>query len=70
MRRRLSLMILVVFVLLGFIVSMRYLPRGTREASAVSGDSTALVDSAVERERRAGDTTCFASRIGLPCDPR
>ena len=74
MRRRLSLALLAVFVILGVIASMRSLSPRTRAASivapAASGDTIARVDSAAESEPRNADTLCLASRIGLPCDPR
>ena len=74
MRRRLSLALLVMFVVLAVVVSTRYLsPRNqaTRKvASAGERDSLARLDSARADARQSADTMCFASRLFLPCDPR
>jgi type II secretory pathway pseudopilin PulG len=75
MRRRLSLALLAVFVVLAVVVSTRYLsPRNqaTRKvASAAQRDSLARLDSAARADaRQSADTMCFASRLFLPCDPR
>jgi len=76
MRRRLSLALLAVLVVLAVVVSTRYLsPRNrvTRRVTpaGVSRDSLARLDSAAQADaREAIDTMCFASRFGLPCDPR
>ena len=76
MKRRLSIAVLTVLVMLAVVVSTLYLAPGGRAfrngASAVSRqDTAAATDSAAEaRSRQEADTMCFASRIGLPCDPR
>ena len=76
MRRRFSLALLAVLVVLAVVVSTRYLLPGTRGSHRVastgaSPDSLARLDSAARADARAdADTMCFASRIGLPCDPR
>ena len=76
MRRRFSLALLAVLVVLAVVVSTRYRSAGTRTGGRVTAarstrDSLARADSAAEADaRRSADTLCFASRIFLPCDPR
>ena len=76
MRRRLSLALLAVLVVLAVVVSTRYLSprnRGMHQVASTSAarDSLATLDSAARADaRQEADTMCFASRIGLPCDPR
>jgi uncharacterized protein YpmS len=76
MRRRLTLALLAVIVVLAVVVSTRYLSprnRGTHQVASTSAsrDSLARLDSAARAEaRQEADTMCFASRIGIPCDPR
>ncbi len=76
MRRRLSLALLAVLVVLAVVVSTRYRsPRnqaGPRVAAAgAPRDSLPRADSAAESDvRPSADTMCFASRLFLPCDPR
>jgi hypothetical protein len=55
MRRRLSLALLAVLVVLAVVVSTRY--RAPR-------------NQAGQRVTASADTMCFASRLFLPCDPR
>lgn len=74
MRRRLSLTLLA-FLLIVAVVSQQYLShrtRARRDASAgTRRDSLGRLDSASRADSvQAADTLCFASRIGLPCDPR
>ena len=76
MRRRISLALLAVVVVIAIIVSTRYLllrnQAGRRIATAGQPrDSAARLDSAAQADARLEtDTMCLASRIGLPCDPR
>jgi hypothetical protein len=76
MRRRLSLALFAVLVILAVVVSIRYLsPRNKAArrlaAAGVPRDSIARLDSAAQADlRESVDTMCFAARIGLPCDPR
>jgi hypothetical protein len=76
MRRRLSLVLVAVLVVLAVVVSARYLSLRTRSADRIAStgparDSLARLDSAARADaRQEADTMCFASRIGLPCDPR
>ena len=75
MRRRLSLALLTVLVVFAVIMSTRYLSsrnQARRVASAgAPRDTLAEQDSAARADaRQSADTMCFASRIGLPCDPR
>jgi hypothetical protein len=76
MRRRLSLVLLAVVVVVAIVTSARYMsPEGkaARRAAAlgVSVDSLARLDSARRADfHQEADTMCFAARIGLPCDPR
>jgi hypothetical protein len=76
MRRRFSLALLAVLVVLAVLVSTRYFSPRNRGAhrvasTGISRDSLARLDSAARAESREdADTMCFASRIGLPCDPR
>ncbi len=70
MRRCFSLALLAVLVVLTVVVSTRYLsPRNqaAHRVAAAQRDSLARLDSTYRAE---GDTMCFASRIGLPCNPR
>ncbi|MEO8578089.1 MAG: hypothetical protein ABI556_15370 [Gemmatimonadales bacterium] len=75
MRRRLSLALLTLVTVLAIVivasyVSRRNTPAARTASSGVARDSTAAADSAVEEASRQNqDTMCFASRIGLPCDP-
>ena len=76
MRRRFSLALLAVLVVLAVVVSSRYRsPRNQAGRRVVSvgapRDSLARADSAAEADtRQSADTMCFASRLFLPCDPR
>lgn len=75
MRRRLSLALLAVLVVVVALVSTRYVSsrnQARRVASrGAAGDSVARLDSAAQAEaRQSADTMCMASRIFLPCDPR
>ena len=76
MRRRLSLVLVAVLVVLAVVVSAHYLSLRTRSADRIAStgpthDSLARLDSAARADaRQEADTMCFASRIGLPCDPR
>jgi hypothetical protein len=75
MRRRLSLVLVAVAVVLAVLVSAHYLSLRTRTAHRLAStrpahDSLARLDSAARADARQADTLCFASRIGLPCDPR
>jgi hypothetical protein len=76
MRRRFSLALLAVLMVLAVVVTNHYLSARARGSQRVatngaSRDSLARLDSAARAEARAdADTMCFASRIGLPCDPR
>jgi hypothetical protein len=73
MRRRLSLALLAVLVVLAAVVSARHLSPRTREVASAGGsrDSLARLDSASRADsREPADTMCFASRLFLPCDPR
>jgi hypothetical protein len=74
MRRRLSLALLTVIAFFAIVVASRYLSPRTRApnkgATTRAQDSLARLDSA--RRASAGedfDPPCFASRIGLPCNP-
>ena len=72
MRRRLSLALLTVVAFFAIVIATRYLSPGTRGANRVAStagrDSLAALDSA-DRGEPLQDTMCFASRIGLPCNP-
>jgi hypothetical protein len=76
MRRRFSLVLLAVLVVVAVFVSTHWLlhrARGVNRvaSTSVARDSLARLDSAARAESREdADTMCFASRIGLPCDPR
>ena len=76
MRRRLSLVIVAIFVVLAVVASYHYLSPRNRGAHRIAStspenDSLAKLDSAERADaRQNADTMCFASRIGLPCDPR
>ena len=76
MRRRLSLVVVAVLVVLAGLVSTHYRSLRTRSAARIAStgpahDSLARLDSAARADaREEADTMCFASRIGLPCDPR
>jgi hypothetical protein len=76
MRRRFSLVLVAILVVLAFVVSTHYLSSRSRGAGRIAstrgaGDSSARLDSAVRADaRQEADTMCLASRIGLPCDPR
>jgi len=72
MRRRFSLLVVAVLVVLALLASTYYLSLRTRGANRIAstrpaGDSIARLDSAARQEP---DTMCFAARIGLPCDTR
>ena len=72
MRRRISLTLLAVLVILVVVVSTRYSSRNrvTRRVTPAN-DSLARLDSAAQADaREAIDTMCFAARIGLPCSPQ
>jgi hypothetical protein len=73
MRRRLSLALFAVLVILAVVVSTRYASsrnRVTRRVTPAS-DSLARLDSAAQADaREAIDTMCFAARVGLPCSPQ
>jgi len=75
MRRRLSLALFALLVVLAVVVSTYYLSprnRATRRlAAGAPRDSLARLDSAAPADLRESiDTMCFAARIGFPCDPR
>jgi hypothetical protein len=76
MRRRLSLALLAVLVVLAAVTSVRNLSPRARAprkvaASGAPRDTLARLDSATSGGYRENpDTMCLASRIGLPCDPR
>ena len=76
MRRRLSLVLAAILVVLAVVALYHHLSPGNRAPHrlATSGserDSLARLDSAERADaRQDADTMCFASRIGLPCDPR
>jgi hypothetical protein len=76
MRRRLSLVLVAIVVVLAVVASILYLSPRTRSAGKIAStspaaDSLARLDSAARADaREERDTMCFASRIGLPCDPR
>jgi hypothetical protein len=76
MRRRLSLAMVAVLIVLAVLASRHYLSLRTRSADRIAStsaarDSLGRVDSAARADARQDpDTMCFASRIGLSCDPR
>lgn len=76
MRRRFSLALLAVLVVIVVFVSARHISSRNRAARRVASagaprDSAARADSVAEADaRRSADTLCFASRLFLPCDPR
>ena len=76
MRRRVSLLVLAVLVLLAVYAYGRYTalrPRGPRRVITVHSpqDTVRQQDSAARAAaREAVDTMCIAGRFGLPCDPR
>jgi hypothetical protein len=76
MRSRFSLVVAAVLVVLAFVASTHYLSSRTRDADGIAStrparDSLTRLDSATRADaRQEADTMCFASRIGLPCDPR
>ena len=76
MRRRLSLALILVLVVLAVVGSNYYRSLRSRGAHRIatagaSRDSLARLDSAARADaREAIDTMCFASRFGIPCDPR
>ena len=76
MRRRLSLALLAVFVVIAVVVSTRHISFGNKDTRKVASahtprDSVARADSVAEADaRQSADTLCFASRLFLPCDPR
>jgi hypothetical protein len=75
MRRRISLVLLAIVIVIAVFVSNRHLSSrrqaARRVASGAPRDTLARLDSAAEADaRRSADTLCFASRIFLPCDPR
>jgi hypothetical protein len=76
MRRRSSLVLLAVFVVIAIVASARYVSlrkQGARRISSAGEprDSVTRLDSAAQADaRQYTDTMCLASRIGLPCDPR
>ena len=75
MRRRSSLALLAVLVVLAIAVSSRYVSLRNQAAGRVTSageprDSLARIDSAARAgARQEIDTSCLASRIGLPCNP-
>ena len=76
MRRSSSLALLAVLVVLAIVASTRYASLRNQAARRITSagerrDSVARLDSAAQADARQDtDTMCFASRIGLPCDPR
>ena len=74
MHRGFSLALLAVLVVVAVIVSTQSLsPRNkATRARSVNGsvDSLARDSAARAAARQDADTMCFASRLGLPCDPR
>lgn len=75
MRRRSSLVLVAVLVVLVIVASSRYVSLRNQAARRVTSageprDSLARVDSAARTGARQDiDTSCLASRIGLPCNP-
>ncbi len=75
MRRRLSLVFVALLLILA-VASYHYLSPRNRASHRIAStgpqlDSLARLDSAERADaRQDADTMCFASRIGLPCDPR
>ena len=75
MRRRLSLVLVAILVVLAVVASYQYLLRRNRAPDRIAStgperDSLARLDSAARADaRQEADTMCFASRIGLPCNP-
>jgi len=75
MRRHLSLVLVAVLVLLAVLAATHFLSLRTRGADKIAStgparDSLARLDSVARADARAeADTMCFASRIGLPCNP-
>ena len=76
MRRRSSLVLLAVLAVIAIVAFSRYSSLRNQAALRVTSagkplDSLARLDSAAQADaREAVDTMCFASRIGLSCDPR
>jgi hypothetical protein len=76
MRRRSSLALLAAFVVIAIVASTRYMSLRNQAARRITPageprDSVARLDSAAQADARQDtDTMCFASRIGIPCDPR
>lgn len=75
MRRRVSLLLLAVIVIVLAVALLRYMSirnqAARRTLAGQSRDTLAQQDSAARAEaRRELDTMCVAGRFGLPCDPR
>ena len=76
MHRRLSLALVAILVVLAVVTSYHYLSLRNRAGDKIVStgsqrDSLGRLDSAARADaRQEADTMCFASRIGLPCDPR
>jgi hypothetical protein len=76
MRRRSTLALVAVLVVIAIVASTRYVSLRNQAARTITAageprDSVARRDSAARADaRQDADTMCFASRIGLPCDPR
>jgi hypothetical protein len=76
MRRRISIALLAVLVVIALVVSTRYVSLRNQAGRGIASagqprDSAARLDSAAQADARLEtDTMCLASRIGLPCDPR
>ena len=76
MRRRSSLVLLAVLMVIAIVAFTRYVSLRNRDTRGLTSagnplDSLARLDSAAQADaRQASDTMCFASRIGLSCDPR
>jgi len=75
MRRRSTLALVAVLVVIAIVVSTRYVSLRNQAARRTTAgeprDSVARLGSASRAyARQDADTMCFASRIGLPCDPR
>lgn len=71
MRRRVLLALLTVIGVFAVLVATNRVRFGVRETTVASSDSLAdsvSADSVERAARRAADTMCFASRIGLPCN--
>ena len=73
MRPRITLSVIAFVVVLVLLIGARYqwvrAHRSARMALTASQQDSLRRDSATN-ERDPGDTLCFASKLGLPCDQR